>query len=680
MKMKSTLSRIDGQLSRGFPAEIRILERDAGADGSAERADNVRLQLSFSSELPYLRTSWWDDPWIEVLGHKDGEIDLSRLNSGAVVMANHRHDLQVGSPLAMIGAIDRAWVENGRGYAELTMSRRDGLQGLLQDIEDGLVRLVSVGYQILERKLVKSTNGKAPDEYRVTRWLPMEISLVDVPADATVGIGRSAEDAPRYRVVDLPEQGATGEPRMDNDLEQSGEGAPSQPAGAAAATVVKIDEARAEGARAERERSAEIRKLARAAGLDDAYTEGLVARGLDVAMSSREMLIERSRIDQATPTRSAHVPSGYTAVETLSDESDVRREAMSSALESRANPAAKPADAGRQYRGMTLVDMARECIEAAGGKTRGLSRREIAVIALNLDRTSAATRAMGTSDFPNILASTVNRTLRQRYELAPRTFTGWARMATAADFRQIARTQLSEMSKLQQVNESGEYKLMSFGDSAEKYSLAKYGGIIPITWESVINDDLSAFDRIPQAIAEEVAATEGDIVYGILTANANMSDGTALFHSNHGNLAGSGTAISDTSLGVGRAAMRKQTGPQGRVLNIAPQFLIVGPDKELEAAKYTSAQFVAAKSSDVNPNFNTSLDVVCDARLTGNQWYLSAEPGRIDTVEFAYLEGENGPYTEQRVGFEVDGLEVKVRLAFAAKAIDWRGLYKNAGA
>ena len=76
----------------------------------------------------------------------------------------------------------------------------------------------------------------------------------------------------------------------------------------------------------------------------------------------------------------------------------------------------------------------------------------------------------------------------------------------------------------------------------------------------------------------------------------------------------------------------------------------------------------------------TALQPVIEARLTGNQWYLSADPARIDTVEYMFLEGEEGVFTEQRVGFEVDGLQVKARHAFAAKAIDFRGMYKNAGA
>jgi hypothetical protein len=335
----------------------------------------------------------------------------------------------------------------------------------------------------------------------------------------------------------------------------------------------------------------------------------------------------------------------------------------------------------RSYRGMQLIDLARRSVAAAGGNADGLSRREIALAALNLDRDAQVRAGMhGTSDFPNVLASTVNRSLRAAYQVAPRTFTGWARRSTAPDFRQKAVTQLSELSKFQKVSESGEYKFLTFGDGAEKYSLSKYGGIIALTWEALVNDDMSAFDRLPTMIAEEAAGTEGDIVYGILNANANLSDGVPLFAAGHNNLAAAGTAISVASLSAGRAAMRKQTGPQGRVLNLAPDFLIVGPDKELEANQFTSVQYVAAKGLDINPAFNTSLEVVVEHRVPGNAWHLSASPARVDTIEYAYLEGEEGLFTERKEGFEVDGLLIKARHVFAACGIDYRGMYRNPGA
>jgi hypothetical protein len=78
--------------------------------------------------------------------------------------------------------------------------------------------------------------------------------------------------------------------------------------------------------------------------------------------------------------------------------------------------------------------------------------------------------------------------------------------------------------------------------------------------------------------------------------------------------------------------------------------------------------------------FKGSLEAIVEARLSGNAWYLFADPATIDTFEYAYLEGEEGLYTESRLGFHVDGIEIKGRLDFAAKAIDWRGMSMNPGA
>jgi len=198
--------RIEGTLHRSLPATLTIRESDPG------QADDglLRLRLSVSSELPYLRSSWWDEPWIEVLGHQEGEIDLVRLNGGAPCLANHDRYKAIGNtPLASIGAIERAWLEGGRLLSDIVISRREALADLRQDILDNLVRNVSIGYIINERVLVKANGDGQPDEYRVTSWTPFEVSLVDIPADATVGLGRSI-DSPdpqnpqsRYRVIDL---------------------------------------------------------------------------------------------------------------------------------------------------------------------------------------------------------------------------------------------------------------------------------------------------------------------------------------------------------------------------------------------------------------------------------------------------------------------------------------------
>lgn len=201
-------SRVEGTLHRQLPATLTLRQAEDG-QGAAEGL--MRLTISASSETPYLRQSWWDDPWVEVLGHKSSECDLSRFNGGAgVLLANHDRYTAVGdTPLASIGGIEAARLGNGRMEVDIAISRREALADLRQDIADGLVKNVSIGYLINERILTRQGKDGEPDEYRVTSWLPFEVSLVDIPADASIGLGRSF-DAPdpknpeaRYRVIQL---------------------------------------------------------------------------------------------------------------------------------------------------------------------------------------------------------------------------------------------------------------------------------------------------------------------------------------------------------------------------------------------------------------------------------------------------------------------------------------------
>ncbi len=276
--------RIDGNLSRSLPATLTIR---AAEDGQADDG-LLRLRLSASSETPYLRASWWDEPWVETLGHKDGEVDLARMNGGAAVLANHDRYSAVGNtPLAAIGAVERAWLEGGRLMADLVISRREALADLRQDIADGLVRNVSIGYQINERTLTRAYDDQ-PNEYRVTSWTPFEISLVDIPADATVGLGRSDNDStqPRYRVVDLPSAGRAGsiqEKTMTDEVIEKPAQAPS--------VATRSIELGADPLAAERERMKEIRALGRAHGMeslaDSAIDAGLSLDGFRAQVLSR---------------------------------------------------------------------------------------------------------------------------------------------------------------------------------------------------------------------------------------------------------------------------------------------------------------------------------------------------------------------------------------------------------
>lgn len=262
--MTPSKQRIDGDLHRGLPAEITI----RAATPESPDDGMLRLRLSASSETPYLRSSWWDEPWVEVLGHKSGEINLDRLNGGAAVLANHDRYTAVGdTPLASIGVVEKAWIDGDRLMADLIISRREALADLRQDIADGLIRNVSIGYQIGERTLTKAFDDQ-PNEYRVTNWTPFEISLVDIPADATVGLGRQAteQDTPRYRVVDLPIPGAAG------SLETKGNKMPeiiTDPAPVNNTAATRSTDNGPDPVTVERERVREINAIGRAHNMSD---------------------------------------------------------------------------------------------------------------------------------------------------------------------------------------------------------------------------------------------------------------------------------------------------------------------------------------------------------------------------------------------------------------------------
>jgi len=632
------------------------LEVDDSAITQKDGSDNVVLRFPFSSETPYLRTPFFDDPWIEVLGHNESEVDLSRLNEGAAVILNHGMDAIEKSGLRSVGRTTMAWLQAGRGYVEVKMSRREGMEGLLQDIKDNLIPGVSVGYRIIEKTLIAQEEGQ-PAKYRVTKWQPVEITLCDIPADPTVGIGKRSIEEEKTIMTE-----AVKEKPVEKEIVQE----------VRSETVISPDlkevEKRAadEGAKLERARISGIGSAVRTVGLDDKFANDLIERGITLDEARQKIFDELAKRQAKSPT--IH----YGDVATMVDENETRQEHMIDALLYRADPSRnKMTDGGRRFAGLRLIDFARSSVEARGIKTEGMYPMAIAERAF-----------MATSDLPIILSNVANKSLRTAYEAAPRTFTKWARRTTAPDFKTINRIFMSDAPKLEKVTENGEFKRGVVSEGQETYQLATVGKVIGLTRQAIVNDDMSAFTRIPAMFATAAANYESDVVYAILTANAALADGSALFHAaNHANLTSTGTVIDITSLGVARKLMRLQKTPQSVVMNLSPRYLIVPAALETLAWQFTNPPIFPTQPSSANP-FLGELVTVVEGRLdaaSATAWYLAADPMQIDTIEYCYLEGNEGVYIETRQGFDVDGMEIKARLDFAAKAIDYRGLYKNVG-
>ena len=648
--------------------------RAAVRPGSVD-IDARTVELTWTTGAKGRRWSWDVGSYMEELDVSDGAVRLDRLNNGAPLLDTH-NQYQLSAVLAVV---ERAWLDGGEGHALVRFSKREDADVVFKDVVDGILRNISVGYAVHRYEVVEAEDDKLPT-YRAVDWEPLELSLVPIGFDDGAKV-RSAKTPAEYegqRFHTIFEVRSAVEPIVEPAAVPIIQEEVAMTEEEKRAADEKL---RRESAEEERKRSLTIRTMARKVGLDDeTVVEDLIARGVSVSDASAALIdavAERQNKDQPN-TRNSQPTSvnGGQDVAVL----NAKRSAMQNALLHRCDTSIKLEDAGREFRGMRLVDMAREFVEMAGGNARGMTPQELARAALGCDR--QAVRAAGmhsTSDFPLLLGSTVNRTLRDAYATAPQTWRPLGRQTTVPDFRAVTRAALGDIAALEQVKEHGEYKYGTLSEDGAPIKVAKFGKIIAITWETIVNDDLGALTRIPAALGNAAAATESNVVWALLLGNPNFADGVPFYDAGHGNLAASGGAINTTTLAAARASMRKQKSKAGEFLNLSPEYLVVGPDKELEAYQFTSTLYVPAKNADINDVRNASLTVIVDARITGNQWYLFAAPGGVDTFEYAYLEGEQGVFTETREGFEVDGMEIKARLVFGAGWIDYRGAYKNQG-
>lgn len=157
----------------------QIMVRKAG-----EEQDSRRRILSFSSEEPYRR--WFG---LEILDHADNALDLSRLNEVGVLLFNHKTDV-------VLGRVIRAWVDDHRGMAEVEFDTDEEAEKIFGKVRSGTLKTTSVRYSVDSWEEVAagktSADGRFTGPCQIARkWTPLEISIVSVPADATVGVGRA---------------------------------------------------------------------------------------------------------------------------------------------------------------------------------------------------------------------------------------------------------------------------------------------------------------------------------------------------------------------------------------------------------------------------------------------------------------------------------------------------------
>lgn len=609
-----------------------------------------------ASEAPVMeRDDSWN-PWPTVL-----------LMSGCVLPENGQLPLldnhsryEVSS---IVGSYRDITINGGQMVGRACFSASPEVEPIWTRVVEGHLTDLSVGRLDLAEPVTIPEGQTALVEGRsftgpvrvVTRWQPKEMSVTPIGADVTAKV--RSEGAPQS-----PKNQHREETIMADETNRAAEGVVSPPA---APPEEKIETRSVDDGFA---RAVEI------VGLCDRH--GIVGEQR-AAMLKPEVTLDgaRSLILDALAQRSSASNPGFTpspdTTTIVADERDKFRAAALDGLCIRAGlKLEKEAPGARELASYSLSDIARRCLEKAGQPTSGHVLEMVG-------------RAMTTTDLPQLMSNVANKSLFEGYQSANESWRTWCSIGSVNDFKTNTLASVSELDDLEQiVNDSG-YKYGERIDAAETFSIATYGKLFAITRTVIVNDDLMAMTDMLMAMGEAAARKIGDLPYGVLNTNGNMRDGVALFHANHGNL-GTAAVISETTVGEAIKLAGVQKGLKGKQpLNIQLRYLIA--PKAIEGACeifFASNQFTGSTPGSTRSNIYGGARFIraYDARLdvtSATAYYATGEPGK--TVKVFFLGGNQTPYMETKQGWSVDGVEYKVRIDAAAKALDWKAMVKNAG-
>lgn len=624
-----------------------------------------------------LRVPWFDEPFFEELSVKEGHVRLERLNNGAPFLAMH-NSWELSNA---IGVHERAWIEKGKGFAEVRFSSRKDVEPIFDDVLEGILRNISTGYRTHKIRESKKKGDKYPTK-RAIDWEPHENSLVLIPADMDAQVRN--ENGTFYPLIVTRDHTMADE---NKEIETSENKEPKntppieEPASDDTRSAPKPDldqirsQAYEEAMKKERERLALIDQLCRKHDMPEKIREGLISKGFSPDQVRKTVLEELERRELGS--QSNHIPaSGIELGE--QNETDTRREAIASAILHRYNPRFELKESGRKYMHRSMVDIISSSLEDSGQKIDRYNPQEIVERGFH-----------STSDFPIIMGNLSQHLIVDSYNLMVKkqTFQPLVRVRNAKTFKALRSLQMGEIPSLEKIEEGGEVTYGSISEQEDQWYIGSYGKGFKITRNMLINDEMDLImDQMSQWGAS-VTRLESNMVWAIFKDNVPVrTDGKPLFSSDHNNLAAVDAELSIESLDEAEYQMSIHTGNderEGDTLDITPEYLLVPSRIKNKAKSLIHGVYTPNNPETVNP-FHGDLKIISEARLNTavgqpDPWYLTCDPGHLPILWIAYLNGVRNPTIEFQTDFETRSLKVRADIDFGVTYGDWRGVYKNNG-
>ena len=651
------------------------------------------FEVTFASETPVYRNPWYsDEPFNEVLACRADCVRLERAAAGLPVFDNHFN----GGVLTQLGLCTEIRFEGQTLVGKIVLGARAD-DALVSDIENGILSGVSVGYNVYAYTRDKPSKQDVPT-YTATDWEPLEVSLAPVQADINSKIRSQEEhtlliinktsskmtvqeirakatDEEKKRldeILDVTRAAKLDEAKAvelyasDKTIDEIRQAHPAvtTPEPDPASEPVNVEQIRKDATNEEKSRLNAILLSTRAAKLDDTKAVEYYLSGKSID-EIRQAIIEEFR--KGDP-KMVNVTIGTESI-------DKKRAAVEIAMLHRAAPTIfkDEKNESSEFRGMTLMEIGKELLQERGVNVRGRSKAEISAMILG------GARDMSTSDFPLLLENVANKMLRADYNLAPEYWDQIARQTSVSDFRAKSLYQVGSSNGMKELPEGDEIKYGKLTEAKQTIKVKSYGEGLLFTRQMLINDDLSAFERIPQKFVRDWNQQRGDLVWALITDNVKMDDGKALFHADHKNLAATAGIIGDTTLEAALIAIKNQTDIDGKTrIRIVPRFICVSPEYEITARKLLTV-IAPTNTGDVNVFASMGLTLIVEPRLIGKAWYLAADPSAVESLYYANLDGNGGLRSNREDNFDTDSLKLAVRGEFGVAAIDYRGWFKNNG-
>lgn len=634
------------------------------------------------------------------------------LNSGAdvprqlVLLDTH----QRRSVASVLGSVRGLHSEGNKIIGRAHFASDDDSQKAFQKIRDGHVTDLSVGYIVSQSEFVRDGDNRtiagrsfAGPVSVVTSWSAKEVSVLPIGADPRSKIrcehfqfdesGDCEDMKPELRTKCVE----AGMPdNFDDDQAQTWL---AERVGSPATSKPDI----------ELQRREEIESLTSRHGCEG-LAQGYIERGLTIEAAGAELLehIASTRVKMPisrTDAGPAQADKHSAAIQGALLTRAYRTIGASPKIVDELSPGMAKTPGLTDLRHANLIDLARECLEMDGVRTRGLSREQIAqaVFDPGVLRQRASAPYHTTASFPGLTANVFSKSLLAAYVESPVSWRFVFRQAPSVpDFKDINRVKLGEIPSLDQWNDTEDPNEVSMADERTPYAVEAFSNKISFGYKLLLNDDMDALSRAPALFGRAAARTNNEVAWAQVTANPTLTDGQALFlnaaagNRQEANEASSGAAISSATLGTGLAALRTMHGlnspenaQSNSILNLIPKSLVVPAALEVTANEQTNSIFspnTSVNEQTVNvfgPRGSAPLAVIVepllDADSTG-QWYLFVDPAQLPVVEMSFLDGQETPQVRNWVEQSNLSQNFACLQSFAAKALDYRGAWRNPGA